>query len=594
MSGRRDARRLTEDERDYVDLDWLTVPLGRLRQRLFRGTTIRPPDPAGPDDSTDGDPAARPRAVDEQPEGEPPSERGREVVGALSEHRYTALSALLVLLLAVHLGKGRWAGGVDIWEHAAAVRELAAHPLHPHHPLLSATAPHQFFSPYSLLVALFSRLTHLSVVTSLNIAGIANLVLFLVALRLFVRKVVPRKHADYYALLFILFLWGPNAWFFSSFLHFDVLGLVASYPSTFVKGVVLLALWAYTNYLERNDTRWIAPVVLAASVVILTHPVDAVFLGIGLVALSFTRSDGDGGKVLVAVTIIAGSFILAVMWPYFSLRELLFGHVAVGFRQAGAGGDREMYQHVLSRMALTLIAVPFIVRRLPRWRDDALLLMFLGTVAAYWYGFATHQWSFGRLISSIQFVAAVVLAEERAVAGEAAAALGPSARTMTRWLQVTTAALVLAGMFFLRNGFEILPHQWVENLPYQWMHPYVDMVKISDFSFIEKNHNRYPVAISDIFTSLEIPTFGTKVIAAARAQAFLDTSERTTDIGRFYAPGTSAAERRQIAAKYNASLLVMPTERLTAEPATYGPLLTLGRVVATNQRFIFIDLRQTP
>src|SRR5439155_18840194 len=91
---------------------------------------------------------------------------------------------------------------------------------------------------------------------------------------------VPRRHTAFWALLFILFLWGHNPWFFSGFLHWNVLGLVMTYPSTFSKGVVFLALAAHLQFLRSRDSRWLLAMVGASFVIVLAHPIDAVFLWI--------------------------------------------------------------------------------------------------------------------------------------------------------------------------------------------------------------------------------------------------------------------------------------------------------------------------
>ena len=44
----------------------------------------------------------------------------------------------------------------DFWEHSAVVRELSTHLLHPKHPQLLLDAPHPFYSPYAVMVALLA------------------------------------------------------------------------------------------------------------------------------------------------------------------------------------------------------------------------------------------------------------------------------------------------------------------------------------------------------------------------------------------------------------------------------------------------------
>ncbi len=507
------------------------------------------------------------------------------------DHRYLLLSGALVLIAFSYLLKFQWPGGVDLWEHAAAARELGARPFNPRHPLLPVDRPHQFFSPYLMGVGLFSRFTGLSVVNALNVAAVFNLILLLVGLRLFVRRLTSRPHVDFYALLFILFLWGPGAWFFSGFLHFDVVAVVLPYPSTFCKGLVFLSLWAHINYLERDDPRWLLPTLAMAAVIFLSHPVDAIFLGIGVLSLSLTLPGTRERHALMTVGTMVAAFVLAFAWPPLPFYELLFGEATEGYRRSIAGADHDMYVNILPRLGLALVVVPFALRRLPSWRTDPLVLMFFGTLAAYAYGWATENWSYGRLIASAQVVGAIILADERAGISQAAQALGAAARPLLRWAQLTTAAIVLLGVYYMRNGFDVLPDNIVDRLPYEWVHGYVDNIDISDYDFVAENHRTYPIVISNVYTSMEVPTFGPKVIAFARTQAFVDTAERGADLGRFYDSASTAEVRREIIAKYGASLLIVPVNDLVTDPNKYQPIAALGREVARNKRFVFVDVR---
>src|ERR1051326_4435561 len=125
---------------------------------------------------------------------------------------------------------GSWGG--DFWIYAAVVRQLSEHPLHPSNPLLAVAAPHQFYSPYALCIALASRWLRVAPTAMLAIAGLVNLGLFLVGFRRFVVTLTGSTAAAAYALLFTLVLWGPGlAW--SGFLKLNSIGLVLSYASTF-------------------------------------------------------------------------------------------------------------------------------------------------------------------------------------------------------------------------------------------------------------------------------------------------------------------------------------------------------------------------
>ena len=119
--------------------------------------------------------------------------------------RYLLLAGTVVLMAVGYKLKLRWPAGIDIWEHAAAARELGAHPFDPGHPLLPVDRPHQFVPAYLTEVAVLGRLAGVSVIAALDVAAIFNLLLLLVSLRLFVRRLTSHPHAHFCALAFVLF-----------------------------------------------------------------------------------------------------------------------------------------------------------------------------------------------------------------------------------------------------------------------------------------------------------------------------------------------------------------------------------------------------
>jgi hypothetical protein len=141
--------------------------------------------------------------------------------GYLLNYRFFILCLILFVLMVFQAINGQWGG--DFGEHVAVVRELAAHPFSPKHPILLLDAPHEFYSPYTLGIALISRITRMDVVATLSLAGLANLILFLFSLRLFISSLFPenREATSFYALLFILCLWGKGPWRWSGFFNLE-------------------------------------------------------------------------------------------------------------------------------------------------------------------------------------------------------------------------------------------------------------------------------------------------------------------------------------------------------------------------------------
>ena len=151
-----------------------------------------------------------PGASLEHSSAQPGRASSRSVLEQLDRHRFLALGGLVFALMLSRTRNGEWGG--DFWEHAAAVRELARAPFDPSHPLFALDVPHLDFAPYALALALVAKIARIEVVLTLEIAGMVNLLLLLIGLRLFVRVFSERRTAPFYALLFLLLLYGWSPW----------------------------------------------------------------------------------------------------------------------------------------------------------------------------------------------------------------------------------------------------------------------------------------------------------------------------------------------------------------------------------------------
>ena len=516
----------------------------------------------------------------------------RDRLHDLFSHRgYVALCLAVLCVVGTFTLRQEWGVALDVWEHAAASRQLGADPLHPGHPIFAVEKPHQFYSPYALALGLTSRVTGLSIVTVLSWAGVLNLVLLVTGLWLFLTRLVKRRDVAFWALLFGVFLWGPAAWNFSGFFHARVLPFVLPYPATLATALMFFAMWLHLRFLDSQDRRLLAAIAVLFATVLLTHPVDAVTLAVGIGALTLASPPGrlPGNLVASGATLAVGA-LAAFAWPYFSLFGLLFGESNQGYRDAIAADDHLMYAAVLGRVWPMLVVAPFVVRRFFADRRDPLAMWFVGLLLLYLYGWRAENWSYGRLIASVMLVGAMILADERVRAGEVAAALGKRGRPTLAWVQVTTIALLAVGVFHTRNGFAVLPRPVVEALPSGWTQIEIELADLSDYSFLPRFVGDGRVVLADGFTALEVPAFGGKVVASARPAAFVETAERGADVTRFFDAGTSEVQRRSIISKYGASYLLLRNSALATEPDKYGPLLGLGTVAYRNERFTLVDL----
>jgi alpha-1,6-mannosyltransferase len=511
----------------------------------------------------------------------------------LSAHRYGVLTALLTVMTVYFTQKHRWGTGFDVWEHAAAVRELARHPLHPHHPQLAIDAPHQFFSPYTLALALFSRATGIGVIGTLSLAAVANLQLLLFAMKRFCDRITPRRHVAFWTVLFTLLLWGSGPWFFSGFLHANVFWIALPYPATFVFSVVLLTFTAFLRYLRTDDWRWLVAITASTTCVMLTHPADAPFLVVGFLALLWsTNPPGQRRPYVVAVVAVAGgAFALAALWPYFDVRSLLFGRGNARFRTATSAGDHDMYVAFYNRAVLALAGVPFVVGRLVKSRGrDVVGLLFAGALAIYVFGWRTERWSFGRVVVYCVLFLHIALADARAAAAESGAKAGPLAQPLVWWMQVTTiAALAFAGTF-MRNGL-VQATPLATMLPERIVHDDGNLAPTSRMAFIAHWAGDGAVVMADPLHGWPLPAFGAKTVTTIHPLAFVASAdERVEDVARFFDPATAPDARHRLVRKYDVRFVMLTVGTRSGDAITAVAVGAMGTVVYRDPLYTLVAL----
>jgi alpha-1,6-mannosyltransferase len=510
-----------------------------------------------------------------------PAHRSR-LVRPLADQKYLLLSVAVVAFAAVAMARHRWLEGADIWEHAAVVRAFADSPLDPAHPELGGDAAHTFFSPYLFLLGVLGRLTGLSPFAVLAWAGVANVVLFLVALWLFVRLFTPDRDAPLYALVFTLVLWGPDMWDFSGFLHLKVFWQVLPYPATFAKGLSLLGVVSGARFLETRRPVHLVATLGVSVVVLLSHPIDAVFLYVLLGAWALALPDTH--RVVPALLTVAGlgvlAFLLALGWPFFSFGRLLFGEAA--YRSLIAGDERPLYLGVALRIAPTLLAAPIMAIRLWRRPRDPLGVAFFVLLVAYLVGGVTRHYFVGRLLVFVTTLVHVALAIE-------VAAAHPLARTGRRraaalgFVAAVGVATIL-GAFELRRG---LAPAVPDPLAGRVLGPGIDRgTDIRYWDSLLTAVGPDDVVLSPLETGWQVPAFTGRVVASFHPLAFVaDHEARRGAVSSFFDPATAPDTRRQIMDRYCVSFLLFPS----TIPAT-PDLGRLGTVRHSDARFSLVEL----
>jgi hypothetical protein len=478
-----------------------------------------------------------------------------------------AIAAAAALLQTLHALQGEIV--VDIWEHAAVVRELAARPWWPTHPQLALDAPHAFFSPYHLALALVSRGFGPAPLTVLTAAGIGNVALVAFALRrLMVRLSPVGAQAAPYALLFVFFFWGRKPWLWSGFLHVEALVYVAPYASTFAAGVLLLALSVAMDALERPSPRLFSALALLVALCLLAHPTTAAALIASLSALfaSRTRANLRRQAVGLAVAVLAGG-LLSLAWPYFSIRDLLTTQAAEFNAES-----RMLYEGVARRIWPALTFLPVLAARWHHDRRDPLALLVLALAAVYAFGWLSGATGLGRILAWL--VMAVHLA--------AAIGFVELARRLDGGRRLALHALALVALLLmvaLHRG--PLLRAWQPG-PQPWRALAGVLAPVAERD----------VVLADMTTSWMVPALAGRVVASSHPLYWVpDHAARRAAVAAFFDPATSDGARRRIAAQIGARWLVVSGE---LRPEERARLMALGTVHAESGPYTLVEIAPSP
>lgn len=506
----------------------------------------------------------------------------------VSNYRYSLLVLFLLLQVSAFCLQGIWVE--DFWEHSAAVTEFTRNGLRPSHPQLALDAPHTFLNPYSFTIGLLASSLKVDVIAALATVGVMNFALFCWGLRSFVatqcRNQEETSKVSFYALLFILFLWGAHPWPYSGFFNFQILLFNLPYPSTFIGGLSLLTLgYVGQRCGELRTLQWIG-LALIVCLALLTHPLTAQFLVIGLVGQVIFTKHSSYGQLLKILIICALSIGLAALWPFYPFLELLRGAGAVYDLSNGT-----MYYHFLPRVWPFIFLSPLIAWAITRREHRVLLFIFICTSVIYIFGFYTHKYSYGRIISYTVMVLQICCALmaykfENRLSG-------------SRWHALPLYRLCMVSLLV---GLSFFPLKSSVNRlltaanSVRLDRPIFNQVSYKEFSILRDSIPKGSTVFANLDVSWLLPSFDAKVVAADHPLAFIpDAEQRRQDILKFFSTNTSIGARLELLLKYNADYLLIDKKSDENWQQIFQPFRkdSNSNVTFEDNRFLLIALNKS-
>jgi hypothetical protein len=488
-------------------------------------------------------------------------------------YRYLLLGAAITVFTSIQTANGQWS--TDMWEHVAVVRALIGDPFH------GTGALSLLNTPYTVALGICGDLFGISAVTILSVAAVGNVVLLLLALRYFVIEVTQNTRAPFWALVFLLVLWGPSPFRFSGFFNLNSIGFVLPYPSTFATAIALFVLTAALRGSQDRRWVWFAAVAAGTGTVVLVHPITGLWLVGALLAVAVSRVRDVRGWIWVAGAGGLG-LIVTLAWPYFRVFDLL--------HETNADvANEKMYESVLLRvLPAAVLGLWAIWRRVRLDRRDPLALMLVGGLAIYAYGFLRGEDTYGRALALVVIVLDVA-------AGDGVARLEKTFRwrRSSAWVRAGTVALgalILFGLITTRGGL-------VRMVPTAFLPTSVrtsdELKRVDDrYSFLSRLVGSNDVVIG---TTNE----DNRVIPAIAGQPLRpfwgappprDAAARTAAQAEFLDPATTSDRRGAIQTRYKVRFVLLHPR----DPGTTSLARTLesggGKVVYDNDGFQLVVL----
>jgi len=515
------------------------------------------------------------------------------------------LFALFVAYFGLHCFRYPWSGDID--RHVASVasfyRSLSSPP---HEAIALPEGDSEVHTPYILAVAIAGRSLGITPFRALQLAGVANLVLYVLAIVLFFRTFSSTAAWPLGPLAFLvvsLFV-RDELFHWSSETSFVAVRLTQAYPSFFAWGLALVLFSVGERYLRSNQSILLIVVLLAAPFLLISHPLTGswailMLVVLGAVSLATLGAHANGTevprwslvpRVLTLFAVVAVSIGLATRWPYF---ELLRPGGLLGTVEESTFADHPFYDFRSVYVPALISSFLFLRHRMNLF----LLAGFVSTCAAL-AAFRTAGWDYGnRYAFFMAFFAQVAVAESVALVGAYLLRGRASGRAIlsswpSRALLVASvgAATILAlssngirraareGEPLLGFG-ELLQRQPTHAAYYARMGFLLNYLDESDVVLMPVEHAAWDLS------SLT----GARVIAAPFSFRVPDFEQRVRDVNRFFAPTATPEERNAIVARYGVTAVLLV-------PSMQGlhPLLeeSLGRAISFPEGYVLFYTRE--
>lgn len=488
-----------------------------------------------------------------------------------------------VIYYGIDVFRYQWVG--DIHLYLAGVHALYVEPWLPKHEAIAVEGVYSaIYTPYLVLIGVVGKTLHVSPYRALQLAGVANLLIYAGAIVLFFRTFASNPKSPWPPLIFIgvtLFLRSENYTWSSETSH-QTIRLIQAYPSLLGWALAMVAFVLVERVVRGIHVRaTLAALTLLIAFLLLSHMITATWV-VGIVGLRAlyavadtwyrTSRQGESGSsaALRETVTIAGSIFAAIvaavclslLWPYYSLFLLAkFGSVTEG----APFGSRPV-QIFPAVYALGLLAA---ISAITSRRHMFWIVAFVATTGAWAFSRLAHIDYGDRYVFFMAFFPQIMIADAASLAIERV------------WRQTydhkqQRLAQIIAGTYLVALGITILraptmQGQWgdvVRGPAILWRRPATEQAYYDHWEPLRAAIKPGDVVMVPLLLAgYDIAAVtGARTVAVTNTPAVPDIADRTSSVERFFSKEASAETRLSELKRWHANKIVLVGPALKLAP----------------------------